>query len=106
MKKILVLLLLTAVPLFNGWGWGGLCGPPAAHALEEWEKSMHEVCGKTQDAMGYSREELHGLIARCDAVIPLVEQLDEPEKTIALKRLKMCRELFVFVLESKEKEDP
>jgi hypothetical protein len=79
-------------------------GPVAAHAQDDWKTTFNEVCAKTQNAMAYTSEELRDFIARCDALKTEIEKLQEPEKTIYLKRLKGCRGLFDYVLASKEKE--
>jgi hypothetical protein len=73
-----------------------------AEAQENWRKEFEEVCSKTQDAMGFSADELRSLVVRCDALKPLIERLDEPQRKVTLKRLQMCRDLYVFVLETKE----
>jgi hypothetical protein len=53
--------------------------------------------------MAFGVEELKDLIARCDTLKPLIEKLDESQRKVYLKRLSLCRDLLVFVLESKEK---
>jgi hypothetical protein len=54
--------------------------------------------------MSLSKEELKQLIERCDRLRQTVENQEETEKKVYLKRLRLCRELFAYVLESKEKE--
>jgi hypothetical protein len=73
-----------------------------AHAQETWRKEFEDICSKTQDAMGFSAEELKSLVLRCDALRPLIEKLDEPQRKVTLRRLQMCRDLYAFVLETKE----
>jgi hypothetical protein len=43
---------------------------------------------------------LKGLIERCEKLRPRIEKLDESAAKVYLKRLQMCKDLFVFVLES------
>lgn len=76
------------------------CG--VVHAQDDWKNEFDDVCSKTQDAMILSPDELKNLIARCDKLKPVVEKLDETQRKVFLKRLKLCRDLFSFVLESKE----
>jgi hypothetical protein len=52
--------------------------------------------------MGFSAEELKSLVLRCDALRSLIEKLDEPQRKVTLRRLQMCRDLYAFVLETKE----
>jgi hypothetical protein len=53
-------------------------------------------------AMTLSVEELKGLIARCDKLKPQIEKEEESTQKVYLRRLHMCRELFQYVLDSKE----
>jgi hypothetical protein len=74
-----------------------------AWAQDEWKKEFEEICSRTDDAMSFSKEELRGLIARCDKVKSIVETLDPSTRKVYLRRLQLCRDLYAFVLESKEK---
>ena len=78
------------------------CG--VVYAQDDWKNEFDNVCSKTQDAMTLSSDELRNLIARCDKLKPLVEKLDETQRKVFLRRLQLCRDLFFFVLESKEKK--
>ncbi len=68
----------------------------------EWQKEFDEVCSKTQDAMTLATEELSALIARCDALQPRIEKLDETRRKVYLRRLRQCRGLYAYVLESRK----
>lgn len=105
--KILFFLLgLTSffLPLIVDRQDDRLIVPSAAQAQEDWKSGYEDICGKTQDAMGYSSEELRRLIDRCDKIRPLIEKLDQTQRKVYLRRLQMCRDLFAFALESKEKK--
>jgi hypothetical protein len=83
-----------------------MCGPQSSAAQanpaqETWRKEFNDVCSKTQDAMTFSEEELTELIRRCDALLPQIEKLDETRKKVYLGRLRMCRGLYAYVLDSK-----
>jgi hypothetical protein len=90
----------------------GVCGAQksssanasAATANEGWQKEFEEVCSKTQDAMTFAVEQLRDIVQRCDALEPQIEKLDETRKKVYLKRLRQCRGVFAYVLESKQKE--
>ena len=104
-KRIAILLV----------GVVALCGPCAGQkkpsapspqssvATENWQKEFEDVCSKTQDAMVFSEDQLKSLIARCDAIEPQIKKLDETRMKVYLKRLRQCRGLFAYVLESKQK---
>lgn len=96
---VTMLSLLLAGPLI---GHGILPGTGVAYAQEDWQKEFEDICSKTQDAMAFTPDELRTLVARCDTIKPLIENLTETPRKVYLKRLRMCRDLFVFALESKE----
>ncbi len=75
---------------------------PAAYA-QDWKAEFEAICAGTQDAAGMTSEELKKLVSRCDKLSPQIEKLDESQRKVYTKRLKMCRDLYAFVLESKEK---
>ncbi len=77
---------------------------PLVYAQDDWKKEFDDICSKTEEAMTLSQDEIKNLVVRCDRVKPLIEKLDETQRKIYLKRLRMCRDLFIFVLESKEKK--
>jgi len=74
---------------------------PIAVAQEDWKADFEDICAKTQDAMSLTREELRSLVDRCDRLRPRIEKIDESASKVYLKRLQMCRDLYVFALESK-----
>jgi hypothetical protein len=76
-------------------------GSPAA-AKDAWKREFEDVCAKTQDAMSLTSDELRALIARCDKLKPAVDALDETERKVASRRLRECRNLYQFVLESRD----
>jgi len=85
-------------------GPGTLFSPGAACAQDDWKKEFDDVCSKTQDAMAFNTDELKALVDRCDKLKPQVEALDGAQGKVYSKRLKMCRDLFSFTLETKEKK--
>jgi len=106
-KIITVLLLMGFVGLCDMRASGGpqSSAAQADHpAQETWRKEFDDVCSKTQDDMTFSQEELANLIRRCDALLPQIEKLDETRKKVYLVRLRMCRGLYAYVLDSKRNE--
>ena len=95
-KILLLCWFLTALVVFVYCGF--------AYSQEDWRKEFDEICSKTENAMAFSVGELRSLVDRCDALKPRVEKLEEPERKITLRRLQMCRDLYAFVLETKEKK--
>ena len=101
-----VLLLVGVVGVC---GMHAVAGPqssaaPTEPVKETWQKEFDDVCSKTQDAMTFSQEELTDLIRRCDALLPRIEKLDETRRKVYLGRLRMCRGLYAYVLDSKRNE--
>ena len=68
---------------------------PAAAAEESWKMEFDKVCGQTDSAADLSVEELKKALARCDALKPQIEALEATPRKVYLKRLLMCRNLFV-----------
>lgn len=104
---ILTVLLLTGLVELCGvraLGEPQSSAGQAEPAKESWQKEFDDVCSKTQDAMTFSQEELADLIRRCDALRPRIEKLDESRKKVYLGRLRMCRGLYAYVLDSKRNE--
>jgi hypothetical protein len=80
-----------------------LPGPSVSLAQEEgWRGEYDSVCSKTDVAMTLSAEELRALIVRCDRLKPRIEAEEESTRKVYLRRLQMCRDLYRYVLESKE----
>ncbi len=92
-------LILSGVPVIPQ---SIFLSPRAALAQDDWKSEFEDICSKTQDSLSLTADELKSLVGRCDALKPRIEKLDEAQKKIYLKRLRMCRDLFAFVLESKE----
>jgi hypothetical protein len=76
---------------------------PSPAAAQDWKKEFEEVCAKTQDAMALPLDELRTLVARCDRLKPQIERLDESQRKVYSRRLQVCRDLYQFVLDSREK---
>lgn len=93
-------LILFSLPVFPG----GVLPPPLAAAAtrDDWKREFDDVCSKTQDAAAFTPDELKRLVERCDALKLRIGKLDETAKAIYLKRLQMCRDLFAFLLESRD----
>lgn len=79
----------------------GLFSPPQACA-DDWKMEFDAICSKTDDAVTFSVDEIAALISRCDKLKTAMDSLDESTKKVYLRRLQMCRDLFLYVLESKK----
>ena len=73
-------------------------------ADESWKSDFEKVCGQTDNAADLTIEELKKTLEKCDALKSRIEALEPTPRKIYLKRLQMCRNLFQFMLESKEKK--
>ena len=73
-----------------------------AFAAPGWRAEFEEVCAATDSAMTLSTDELTQRIARCDRLKPGIEAEDETVRKVYLRRLKMCRDLYAYVLERKQ----
>lgn len=75
-----------------------------AFSQENWRVEFDNLCGKTEETMTMKTEELKDLIDRCDKLRPVIENSESPQRQLFLKRLEKCRNLFVYMLEVKEKQ--
>jgi len=97
-------LLVTAAVGVGGYDLGR--GPaPLARALaaDGWRAEFDAICAKTQDAMALPLDELRSLVARSDKLLPELDRLEPSQRKVFVKRLQGCRNLYQFVLESREK---
>ena len=109
MKKtaLFITLFISWALLLPGASPAGrlfLPGNGYAFAEEDWRGEFDSICAKTGDSMELSTDELKSLISRCDKLKELIGKLDESTKKVFSKRLQMCRDLYVFSLEAKEKK--
>lgn len=103
MKRVFCSLLM-AMLLSSGFQPIYCTKAVAAESVESWRAEFDAVCGQTDNAADLSIEELKKSIAQCDALQPKIEALEATPRKIYLKRLQMCRNLFTYLLEGKEKK--
>ena len=72
----------------------------AVFGQNDWKAEFDDICSRTDQALSLSKEEISALIERCDKLKPSIEQLEESEKKVYLRRLQLCRNLFAFALDS------
>lgn len=73
-----------------------------AAAEDDWKKEFETVCCQTDNAMSMSTEQLREYVARCDKIKPAIEALESSPRKVYLKRWKLCRELFKYVLDTRD----
>ena len=81
-------------------------GSAGAQESADWRVEFEAVCGTTDASMSFTVEELTSLIARCDKLAERIGAEEETVRRVYLRRLKMCRDLLAFVLESKNPGQP
>ena len=81
-------------------------GLARAQEPADWRLEFEAVCGTTDASMSFAVEELTNLIARCDKLAERIGAEEETVRRVYLRRLKMCRDLLVFVLDSKNPVQP
>jgi hypothetical protein len=80
-----------------------VAGAPAL-AQDDWRTEFDATCARSNEAMNLSESELLALTTSCDRLEKVITGLPETERKVFLKRLQMCRNLYLFVLESKRNE--
>lgn len=91
LKTVISAVLFAAAVLAAG---------AVAFGQNDWKAEFDDICSRTDQAMDLSKEELSVLIERCDNLKPGIEQLEESQKKVYLRRLQLCRNLFAFALDS------
>lgn len=76
----------------------------AAYGEEAWRTDFDAACAQSNDAMALSVAELKKLVEQCDRLQKIIETQEETVRKVYLKRLQMCKNLYVFVLETKMQE--
>jgi hypothetical protein len=108
MKKIIFFTLIGVFGLGIFAGSMFPNNPGTVFAADDWKQEFAEVCGKTQNAMEFSPGELRSFIDRCTRLEERLDELNGPqgsERKVYATRLKMCRELYIYTLEYREKEE-
>lgn len=76
----------------------------AASGAEAWRTDFDAACGQSNEAMSLPVAELKRLIGQCDRLQKIIEAEEETVRKVYLRRLQMCRNLYVFVLEARMQE--
>jgi hypothetical protein len=76
----------------------------AEDAVPPWRSELDAICARTQDAMALSPGDLRALVERCDRLAPELRRLGETERKVYGRRLEACRNLYAFVLETRERQ--
>lgn len=77
-----------------------LAAPPVT-AEENWKDSFNEICGKVQGAESMSNQEIKAMMDRADKLVPMIKSSNEPGKKVFLLRLKRCRGVYEFMLDTR-----
>jgi hypothetical protein len=99
-KLAFALPALCATGLLMALLFSGAAGAQEQEPVD-WRAEFEAVCVKTDLAMTLSSEELADLVARCDRLEERIGAEEEIVRKVFLRRLRSCRSLFVFVLESR-----
>lgn len=71
---------------------------------ELWREEFNELCGDTQKAAAYGRDDLNKLVVRCDKLSSELEVSDSTQKKAYIYRLEKCRNFYQFLIELLETE--
>lgn len=70
-----------------------------------WREEFDDICGRVETATEMSIEDLERILFRCRALEPRIETLPETPRKVIRRRLRMCRDLYRFVLDSRSDRD-
>jgi hypothetical protein len=74
-------------------------------AQDTWKPSFEEICSKVQATDNLSVAELEALIMKADKLLPVIQSSDSPSKKVYVLRLKKCRSLFEFIIDTKKSSE-
>jgi len=77
----------------------------ATAAQDSWKPSFEEICSKVQATDTLSTTEITALIEKADKLVPVIQASDSPSKKVYVMRLKKCRSLFEFILDTKKSSE-
>ncbi len=80
----------------------GMTAVAAVSAEERWKAAFDEICGKVQNADSLSNQEIAALIEKADKLMPEIQRSEDPAKKVFLQRLKKCRNMYDFMLETRQ----
>lgn len=103
MKRVFFCLLMT-VMLSAGFQSIYNTAAFSAEPSPQWKVEFDAVCGQTDNAADMSVAALKKALEQCDALQPKIESLEATPRKIYLRRLQMCRNLYTYLLEGKEKK--
>ena len=75
--------------------------PPAAVAEDQWKEEFKRICSYTDASDTLSDEEFETLIKDSDVLIEKLEALDAPEAKVYIFRLKKCRNMYRFIIDTR-----
>ena len=73
----------------------------AAWAAEDWKASFDDICSKVDVSGTMSAKELAALVDRADKLMPEIQASNDSHKKVYLQRLKKCRSMYQFMIETK-----
>jgi hypothetical protein len=77
----------------------------AIWSAEKWQASFDDICSKVDVSGTLSVSELTALIEELDKLVPEIQASSIPSKKIYLQRLKKCRAMFQFMIDTKKSSE-
>lgn len=74
---------------------------PVAWTAEDWKAAFDDICSKVDVSGTMSTKELGALVDRADKLMPEIQASNDSHKKVYLQRLKKCRSMYVFMIETK-----
>ncbi len=75
--------------------------PSDAVAQDQWKEQFNRICNYTDISDTLNDEELNALIKDSDVLIDKLETLDMPEAKVYIFRLKKCRNMYRFIIDTR-----
>ena len=74
--------------------------PPAS--AQSWLDDFDKICGQAEGAESLPTAKLKELVVESDKLLEAIESGNDPKKKVYIFRLRKCRNLFQYVMNSRE----
>lgn len=94
--------MVKSIATFACMGMIALAIAPSALAEGNWKATFEDICGKVQGAESMSDQEIQAMMDRADKLMPVIQASNDPGKKVFLLRLKRCRGVYEFMLDTRK----
>lgn len=75
---------------------------PTLVLAEDWKTAFEDICSQVQGADSLSQQQIEDMIKKADKILPEIQTSNDPGKKVYITRLKRCRGVYEFMLDTKK----